>query len=878
MKNFYLTLLILVGVVINVSARKVSVQEATTIAEKQMNQPVYIPTDLSRSEPPSQNYRIFIGENGKGFVIVAADTRLPRILGFSDTGFHDVTNLPPQLKAMLSNIDTQIATMSETEPDDPTWSSAVVTLGKDDAKVLATADWAQDSPFNQYSPIIDGIQAPAGCTAVALATVMHYHKYPECGNTNIKYFANLNIEEFDLRSHKFNWDKMPLTVDENTSTEEKNAIAELIRAVGVAAGTQYSPTVSSTDSGDEGLPLTMFFDYSPECQFIFKEDLSDERFMEITLSQIDSGLPVIYSGAPLDIPMGHLWVVDGYSADRTQLRCNFGWGGNFNGFYPLTSLMGRYYCDGILFNIKPGNNTEYTSFAKAYDSHYREKKAIEVSRKVLRPGEKFYYCVRCVKVNASYFDDQNDRPVIAIGIVDENDNVLEIVGEYTISTLPSADPLVPIVFQGMFTSRLKEIKDSYKLQLLFSPSSTTKDWKKIIGTDVIATSLPATDIDPIDVKTIRFDATDDVVIKLRPVSSDNSADFEIIPHNYVAEHYNLFSRTIRLNVKEEKPNHVLLQEVNGRKRSSYLGLGLNVDADISDYQPTEIDIKIYRIDTTEVVVKASYVERAEPMSIVMDEAGTLSSIVDPEKARTTPSLTVSGPINAYDIWYIGREFQTLHSLDLTNAQIMEVKIDSLPSYEDNAREHVDVVQEADKLPDLGLTEMYCLYNIKLPKGLKKLGKHSLARLMISRYFGDQYVPGTITIPENVESLDHLTINCTVDTVKILAKNPPEIAEDAIFYKSNGMTLCVPSQSLELYKSTPIWNRFTNIIPLPESASIIENTISPTEEANPNVTIFDTKGSFIISGRRNTVRYKLPAGIYIEQMDNTGIASKLIIMK
>lgn len=875
MKHFYLTLLVLVGCALNLSARKVSIHEATAIAEQQMNQQVYIPTDLSRSEAPSPNYRIFIGENGKGFVIVATDTRLPMILGYSHTGVHDVTNLPPQLRGMLSGIDSQLASMSESAPDDPTWTAAIAPLAEDGAKVLPTAEWAQDAPFNQYAPVIDGVKAPAGCTAVALATVMRYHKYPECGNTNIKHFVNIDVEEFDLRAHKFKWDKMPLTVDETTTQEEKDAIAELIYTVGKAANTQYSPTLSSTISGEEGLPLTMFFDYSPECQFIYKEDLTDERFMEITLSQIDAGLPVLYCGAPLDIPMGHVWVVDGYSADRTQLRCNFGWGGNFNGFYPLNSLMGRYYCDGILFDIKPGNDTEYTSFAKAYDNHYREKKAIEVSKSAIRPGEPFYFCIRCVAVNSSYFEDPVDRPVIALAIMDENDNILEIAGEEIISTYPGADPLLPVVFQDIFTSQLKEIKDSYKLQLLFSPKSSTKEWKKIIGTDVIATSLPATDMDPIDVKQIRFDVTDDVVVKMRPIGPDTSADLEEVPHDYVAEHYNVFSRTIRLNPKEEKPNHVLLQEVNGRTRGSYLGW-LNVDAEISDYQPTEIDIKIYRIDTTEVVVKASYAERAAPMSIVMDEAGTLSSIVDPEKARTTPSLTVSGPINAYDIWFIGRAFQTVHSLDLTNAQIMEVRADSLPSYEQVASYNIDSVQVADKLPDLGLTEMYCLSDIKLPKGLKKLGRHSLARLLISRYSGDTYVPGVITLPATLESIDHHSLNCYVDTVKLLATTPPEIDEDAIYYKSLRMTLCVPPQSLDLYRKTPIWNRFTYIIPLPESASVEENIISPAEDPDPDVMVYDLKGSLITAGKRSAVRAHLPGGIYLERINKTNVASKITI--
>lgn len=194
-----------------------------------------------------------------------------------------------------------------------------------EGKWLHTAEWAQGAPYNNACPKVDGQPTMAGCGAVALAIVMKYHNWPANGVGQHSYLDNGTEIGFDFANAGFDFSKMPDDMSQATD-EEIEAVGKLVYAAGIAIGTVYGTKGSTYRAGDEALSLSYFFDYAPDCQFIFKDAHTDAEFTALTVKQIDEGLPVIFGGAPIGIPMGHAWVVDGYSLDKSLFYCNFGWG------------------------------------------------------------------------------------------------------------------------------------------------------------------------------------------------------------------------------------------------------------------------------------------------------------------------------------------------------------------------------------------------------------------------------------------------------------------------------------------------------------------------------------------------------------------------
>jgi len=121
--------------------------------------------------------------------------------------------------------------------------------------------------------------------------------------------------------------------------------------------------------------LKQFFGYNSDATFIWKEHwndvqyYSDSEWIAMLKDQLDQGYPIIYSGFyeyvyydPLEGHsytqyIGHAWNVDGYMGDL--LHCNWGWGGDYDGYYPIDNLVAYYdpysYYNAMIINLFPSN-------------------------------------------------------------------------------------------------------------------------------------------------------------------------------------------------------------------------------------------------------------------------------------------------------------------------------------------------------------------------------------------------------------------------------------------------------------------------------------------------------------------------------------------
>lgn len=230
--------------------------------------------------------------------------------------------------------------------------------------------WHQNSPFNDLFPrrrkyIVFGHRrkVPAGCFPLALAKVLTHFRYPGI---------------FGYNGEKVDWNSL-----NNVYLSDSGRHSAAILLKGIAewcdcwyfyAGTFTIPSKASSFLKDIGFSNVKRYDY---------------KYDRVT-SMIDKGCPVIIYAMPgIKINSSHAWIIDGYkiktranvitkyqngkvvstkteSETSKMVHCDFGWGGNCNG----------YYVDGI-FKLNNSDN-EFDSNNHKGNTNYNHHKRIIV--------------------------------------------------------------------------------------------------------------------------------------------------------------------------------------------------------------------------------------------------------------------------------------------------------------------------------------------------------------------------------------------------------------------------------------------------------------------------------------------------------------------
>ena len=128
-------------------------------------------------------YQIIGMEQG-GFAVVAADDRVPEVLGVSTSKYSDGHNenfkwwLEAVGVAVKYAIDHDI-TLTTTKPDPNKYPSQV--------GPLMTTLWDQLEPYNRLCPISNGgDRCYTGCVATAMAQVLNYFKVPYAASVHVQ--------------------------------------------------------------------------------------------------------------------------------------------------------------------------------------------------------------------------------------------------------------------------------------------------------------------------------------------------------------------------------------------------------------------------------------------------------------------------------------------------------------------------------------------------------------------------------------------------------------------------------------------------------------------------------------------------------------------
>lgn len=250
---------------------------------------------------------LFIYQNQtKGFVIIAQNNHQFAVVGYSPDGTFNADSLPPQLSGLLKLYEDSLQFGEDALP---LKANSVVAPLLDQAGIN----------FNQAYHSEAGY-CPSGCVATAFTQIMAFYKYPSKGiGSNCYNHPVYGQLCADFGNTTYDW-------SDNTFSN----ISLLMYHVGISMNMYYcgSDYGSSPSASDYVERIHKHFGY-----YIGGGPYSIVKQSIYIQSELDNHRPV-YVELPGD--PGHAVVLDGYDSNG-MFHVNFGWGGQYNGYYALNT-------------------------------------------------------------------------------------------------------------------------------------------------------------------------------------------------------------------------------------------------------------------------------------------------------------------------------------------------------------------------------------------------------------------------------------------------------------------------------------------------------------------------------------------------------------
>ena len=279
---------------------------------------------------------VFGFTSGEGFVVAAADDRLPAVLGYSECALPADATMPQNMRSWLLTYDKELKWLNE--HGQPTLIAETATESEKVRRLIKpmiATSWGQEAPYNNKVPK-EG--CPTGCVATAMAQIMYYHQWPQQATTAIpKYY----MASAPLEPVVFDWTSMLGSYAGSYSTQSGDAVATLMRYAGQAVRMNYGKDGSGAYAEAVAYALATYFDYDAGMRFVQQAQYSKKEWEDLIYNELSQGRPVFYAGADA-WEGGHAFVCDGYSHDG-YFHFNWGWDGLYDGYFLLSSMSPLFF-------------------------------------------------------------------------------------------------------------------------------------------------------------------------------------------------------------------------------------------------------------------------------------------------------------------------------------------------------------------------------------------------------------------------------------------------------------------------------------------------------------------------------------------------------
>ena len=338
-----------------VAASEVSVSDAQTKALRFLNQRPGTMLSMSAQElklvhvEPAQTGRniadfyVFNAQDGSAFVIVAGDDRATDVLAYGPHAL-DMKTVPCNMQWLLNQYKRQLTFLRE-HPE-MSVSKTAARSATVPVSPLVSCTWNQRSPFYNQCPTSGSQHCLTGCIATAMAQVMYYWKSPAEAPAIDAYTSEVNgMAVGALPGGVLDWDNMLDVYTSSATTQQRDAVAMLMRYCGQSCHMGYGTSASGAYSDDE-LAGMKLFGYNAEATLLSRDDYSADQWAGMIEAQLTAGCPILYGGVDPDKGMGHGFVVDGCGGGMYHV--NWGYSGSGDGYFVLDAFSTMGYTSTLL--------------------------------------------------------------------------------------------------------------------------------------------------------------------------------------------------------------------------------------------------------------------------------------------------------------------------------------------------------------------------------------------------------------------------------------------------------------------------------------------------------------------------------------------------
>ena len=777
-------------------------QQAYSFWGKQMPQKAKAKSRTATTASPSDAYYVFNNDAG-GFVIIAGDDAVAPVLGYTSTGSFDAENLPDGLKDLLKSYERQIAALGDNYVANQTATRAAFT----GEKLLKTAEWDQNVPFNKYTPS----NYVTGCVATAGAIVMKHHGYPAKGTGSHSYTWNGKTLTANFE-HTYDWTSMPAKYD-GTNDAAFDGVARLMADLGVAVEMQYNEDGSGAYIGNLVTALQKHFGYSKLSHLMAIEDVGAEAWNRRLREEIDANRPVLYAASD-PARGGHAFVIDGYKDESFSV--NWGWGGYCDGFYQIGALnpesagkpTGDKYNVGqsAVFGMEPSDGKEKIS-SLGFLTNVGGLKMLNMNITDVKKGQNGV--IFCAPIGNT--GDQPFNGEVAVALMNAKGEMREIVtsSPLTVVNLAAGGYYPSLSFS--FVSTVDAEPDDYLA--IVAKEEGSSEYIELYDQNFERLRLPATGYEP---------RTFEVRTKMGEGATFKQAETWYNPASNFYNGKPVIGSTYYYYLTLDEGISKYFVELNGK---------LMDDVKAGTAQPNSfIGIEpVY-----ELVVNTYRDYQEKELVINLEKAGQLKS----ELAKENPdylvyrNIKVNGEIDKRDFDELASHY--FKSIDLSGAKVV-----AYDGY------------KADMVPDYAFDGNTYLEHFKMPAGVRELGFNAFKSTKLKE----------IDLPETIEEFGRNTFNACFELKDVYMRHkeaPYWISWCVFATKSSQLyrTLHLYPGSKAKYEAhsyTKNWIvYFDNVVEDLEPTGIHSVTL---DKKPGNATIYD------LNGRRITEAMK--KGVYIK---------------
>ena len=776
-------------------------QQAYSFWGKQMPQKAKAKSRTATTASPSDAYYVFNNDAG-GFVIIAGDDAVTPVLGYTSTGTFDAENLPDGLKDLLKSYERQIAALGDNYVANQTATRA----GFTGEKLLKTAEWNQNAPFNKYTPN----NYVTGCVATAGAIVMKHHGYPAKGIGSHSYTWNGQDLTANFE-HDYDWANMPTKYTVGND-EAFDGVARLMSDLGVAVEMKYAKGGSGASMEDLLTALKKYFGYSKYARLLAIADLGAEVWNDRLRAEIDANRPILYSAVDSN-KGGHSFVIDGYKDESFSV--NWGWGGYCDGFYRIGALnpetggkpLGDQYnlSQSAVFSLQPSDGEEVISnlgFIKV--DGYLETMNMNVTD--VKADKKLnLYLLPLQSQGDNLFTGE-----VAIALKNAKGKTRKVFGAKTIKDFEPSFYNPFITLEG---SCPVDAQEGDYLAIV-SKEDGTDEYVEILGPDAEEVHLPATGFQPrtFEVKTELGEGAQFV--------EASSA------YNWVSRLYNgkpLQGCPYYFDVKIDAGIAKSFIELDGKSvPTASFSNGVTYYAISPGVKPVyNLVVKTYR----------TYEEKT--VEVTLAAPGQLKAELDSKNLDyyVYTNIKVNGEIDK-------RDFDELNCHSFTGIDLSNAKVVAYGYF------------KADMVPDYAFDSNAYLESFKMPAGVKELGSNAFMLTKLKE----------IDLPETIKEFGRNTFNACFELkdVYMRHKEAPYWINWCVFAAKGDITRTLhlypgSKAKYEAHQYTKNWIKyFDNVVEDLEPTGIHSVTL---DKETGNKAIYD------LNGRR--IQNVPSRGIYIQ---------------